>query len=126
MLENSIERSRLFHPLCGADPVTLLGLIRRHGVTRRSVLPLSIALASSLLKTPASLLEHGWTLARRPRGGLREAPIFILGHWRSGTTHLYNIMSKGPAFRFVSPFGKGWGFSGAKGGNGFCKLLGAS
>lgn len=104
MPSDPITPSRLFHPLCGADPATLIGLIRRHGVTRRSALPLSIALAVSLLKTPASLVEHGWTLARRPRGGLPEAPVFILGHWRSGTTHLYNIMSKAPAFGFVSPF----------------------
>ncbi|MCH8200163.1 MAG: sulfotransferase, partial [Chloroflexi bacterium] len=31
-------------------------------------------------------------------------PIFILGHWRSGTTHLYNIMSRAEHFHTVSPF----------------------
>ncbi|MGI9417697.1 MAG: sulfotransferase family protein [Geminicoccaceae bacterium] len=33
-------------------------------------------------------------------------PIFIIGHWRSGTTHLYNILSKGD-FGYVSPFAAG-------------------
>ena len=34
-------------------------------------------------------------------------PIFILGHWRSGTTHLYNIMAKAPHFGYVSPLAAG-------------------
>ena len=25
------------------------------------------------------------------------APVFIVGHWRSGTTHLYNVLSRSPA-----------------------------
>ena len=96
--------SRLFHPLCGADPLTLARLILRHGVGPRSAVPLSIALAVSLLKAPASLAEHAVVAARRRGAGMREAPVFILGHWRSGTTHLYNVMSKAPHWGFVSPF----------------------
>jgi len=30
--------------------------------------------------------------------------VFILGHWRSGTTHLYNVMSRAPHWGYVSPF----------------------
>ena len=33
-------------------------------------------------------------------------PVFIIGHWRSGTTHLYNILAKG-GFGYVSPFAAG-------------------
>jgi len=29
---------------------------------------------------------------------LREPPIFILGYWRSGTTHLHNLLSCDPSF----------------------------
>ena len=35
-----------------------------------------------------------------------EPPIFILGHWRSGTTHLYNVMSLG-GFGYVPPVATG-------------------
>lgn len=34
------------------------------------------------------------------------APLFIVGHWRSGTTHLYNILGKG-GFGYVSPLAAG-------------------
>lgn len=36
-----------------------------------------------------------------------QPPLFILGHWRSGTTHLYNILSKSPQFGYVSPVATG-------------------
>ena len=34
-------------------------------------------------------------------------PVFILGHWRSGTTHLYNIMCQSRAWGFVPPVATG-------------------
>ena len=42
------------------------------------------------------------------------APVFIVGHWRSGTTHLYNVLSRSPAFGWVPPFAAGlpWDFLG--------------
>ncbi len=36
--------------------------------------------------------------------GLPHPPVFILGHWRTGTTHLHNLMSSDPQFGFVSTF----------------------
>lgn len=35
---------------------------------------------------------------------ISQAPIFILGHWRTGTTHLHNLMCCDPQFGFVSTF----------------------
>ena len=96
--------SRLFHPLCGADPLTLAKLILKEGVGPKSALPLSIALTSAILKAPASLAEHALVLARRHNGGVGEAPVFILGHWRSGTTHLYNVMTQARHWGYISPF----------------------
>jgi hypothetical protein len=34
-------------------------------------------------------------------------PIFIIGHWRSGTTHIANLLSQSPRFRYVSPVATG-------------------
>ena len=34
-------------------------------------------------------------------------PLFIVGHWRSGTTHLYNVLSRSPAFGYVPPIATG-------------------
>ncbi len=43
---------------------------------------------------------------RLPQMSDLPPPIFILGHWRSGTTHLYNVMSRG-GFAYVSPIAVG-------------------
>lgn len=97
-------RPKLFHPLCGADTLTLARVLARNGLPLRHAPEVSIALLVSVLRAPVSLAEHLTVLARRGSLGVKEAPVFILGHWRSGTTHLYNVMSKADAFGFVSPF----------------------
>ena len=33
-----------------------------------------------------------------------EPPVFIIGHWRSGTTHLHNLMSQDPSFGTLAMF----------------------
>ena len=35
---------------------------------------------------------------------LKEPPIFIIGHWRSGTTHLHNLLTQDPQFGYISFF----------------------
>lgn len=35
---------------------------------------------------------------------ITQDPIFILGHWRSGTTHLHNLMSLDENFGYISTF----------------------
>jgi hypothetical protein len=35
------------------------------------------------------------------------APVFIIGHWRSGTTHLHNLMGQSPRFGHISPLASG-------------------
>ncbi len=39
-----------------------------------------------------------------PSVAIPHPPIFILGHWRTGTTHLHNLMTCDPQFGFVSTF----------------------
>ena len=35
---------------------------------------------------------------------LKKPPIFILGHWRSGTTHLHKLMVQDPQFGYITMF----------------------
>ncbi len=32
------------------------------------------------------------------------SPIFILGHWRNGTTHLHNLICKDPQFNYLRSY----------------------
>ncbi|MFX0058211.1 MAG: sulfotransferase [Candidatus Hodarchaeota archaeon] len=33
---------------------------------------------------------------------LKAPPVFILGHWRSGTTHIHNLMCQDPQFGYIT------------------------
>ncbi|WP_419759626.1 sulfotransferase family protein [Acidisoma sp.] len=90
---------RLFHPLCGASPDTLIRLLSKGGVSPPRAHVAAIALCVTTLRLPFTLAE---TLATRGQSAF-PAPIFIVGHWRSGTTHLTNLLSRSPAFGILSP-----------------------
>lgn len=61
---------------------------------------------AALARAPISALEHLLIKSRLPKRQDLPAPIFILGHWRSGTTHLYNTMVHG-GFGYVPPVAVG-------------------
>ena len=102
------------HPLSGANLHTLLSVsLRSGGPSANKLLPYLGILASTLCRTPFSLVERAALAPLLPKLHDMVPPIFILGHWRSGTTHLYNIMSLGQ-FGFVPPVATGlpWDFVG--------------
>jgi len=93
------------HPLSGADLGTLSEVLRRSGPVRdwgRA----GLACAAALGRWPFTTGERLWLESRLPAVEAIAPPIFILGHWRSGTTHLYNIMSKAE-FGYVPPLATG-------------------
>ena len=103
---------RLNHPLMGADPATLIRVLADGGRIEARALPMvAAALGSAVGRLPFSLAERGWT-ALRSRGQEAPAPVFIVGHWRSGTTHLYNVLARDPGFGYVTPHATGmpWDF----------------
>lgn len=104
--------ARMSHPLLGANAKTLWSILRAAGSVRREAVPLVGAMiGSALARMPFSLAERAWT-GLRMRGRESPAPVFIVGHWRSGTTHLYNALSHDPRFGYVTPLATGmpWDF----------------
>ena len=94
------------HPLSGADPGTIVRAFAAGGAPDRwgAVARLS---AMALARAPFSAIERLAVGARLPKLEEMPPPVFILGHWRSGTTHLYNIMSCDPGWAYVPPFAVG-------------------
>jgi len=93
------------HPLFGADLSTLIKLYRRSGGIRRGRRGLfALIILAAIGRLPFTLFERVFVRFKRAKTEPIKAPVFILGHWRSGTTHLYNVMSKAERFGFVSPF----------------------
>ncbi|MEM9840278.1 MAG: sulfotransferase [Pseudomonadota bacterium] len=91
------------HPLSGARAGVLRRVLREAGpVDRAKLLPIWGSIAG---RAPVTAIEDQMVRGLRPKEDL-EPPIFILGHWRSGTTHLYNVMSLGD-FAYVPPVSVG-------------------
>ncbi|NLT70488.1 MAG: sulfotransferase [Verrucomicrobiaceae bacterium] len=60
-----------------------------------------IAWVGQILRFPLAWIEkikYGDAIRRET---LSKPPIFLIGHWRSGTTHLHNLMSRDPQFGFL-------------------------
>jgi hypothetical protein len=102
----------MIHPLTGSDAVTLARLLRRDGLPSARAWPrVAGALGSALGRAPLSALERGYVSlsAREPE---MPAPVFVVGHWRSGTTHLFNLLSGAPGVTYAAPIPTGlpWDF----------------
>lgn len=101
------------HALYGADLATLWRVWRKAGgLAPGQRLRLAGAFGAAAGRLPFTLAEAAYTAARRSAVADAPPPVFILGHWRSGTTHLYNILSRDPRFGYVTPLATGipWDF----------------
>ena len=97
-LKDFIAR-HVFHPLQGMTLGEWWALLRRH----RFAIDLRHS-PRALVQTAASVSNSAGARLERQRFGRRidatpvQAPLFILGHYRSGTTHLHNLLALDPQF----------------------------
>ncbi len=90
------------HPLAGSNFRTFLTHYFRQGnYSARSRKQRIIAWVAQFTRGPWSLLEQIQWGRKIREHQLEQPPIFLIGHWRSGTTHLHNLLSRDPQFGFV-------------------------
>jgi hypothetical protein len=63
----------------------------------------ALMVAASVAAAPLALAESA-TFGRKLRDTTVQPPIFIVGHWRSGTTHLHNLLSQDPMFGYLTMY----------------------
>jgi omega-hydroxy-beta-dihydromenaquinone-9 sulfotransferase len=99
-----MSRRRSPHPLSAMSARKLTWLLAHYGVSAGSVPRAAGLLLSSALTVPIRLLDRAtaWIPLRGAR--FDRPPVFIVGHWRSGTTHLHNLMCRDQQFGFASMF----------------------
>jgi hypothetical protein len=97
-LKDFIAR-HVFHPLQGMALGDWWALLRRHRFAidlphlPRALVQTSLS-ASNSVSARIELMRFG----RRIEVAQVQAPLFILGHYRSGTTHLHNLLALDPQF----------------------------
>ena len=89
------------HPLCGATLPALAGVVRRAERVPAEAWPwLGYYALLATLRAPVTAAERALLALRRPEV---PTPLFILGHWRSGTTHLVNLLAATGRFAVPTP-----------------------
>lgn len=57
---------------------------------------------SSKQNEPYRIKEHSMYAEAIAQTTIHESPVFVIGHWRSGTTHLQNILTQDDRFGFLN------------------------
>ena len=104
-MRSSSRPSNIEHPLALGSARVWIRLLRRSG----GIDPMYVSRAlfvtlSSLLTSPLRMWERVRYGRSVRRTEIHPAPIFIVGHWRSGTTHLHNLMCQDNRFGFLTTF----------------------
>lgn len=94
--------SVLTHPLGSSRFANLLRMVGRYGCEPRYLPRLLGVGLQSLLRQPCITYEALRYRKRIEAQAIQESPVFVIGHWRSGTTHLQNILSHDPQFASVT------------------------
>jgi hypothetical protein len=91
------------NPLAGGSFVNWVRLWRANApVERRYGLRAAYITTMTVLWSPLRILHRVLFGRRIRKTRIREAPVFILGHYRSGTTYLQNLMTRDPQWGFIS------------------------
>jgi omega-hydroxy-beta-dihydromenaquinone-9 sulfotransferase len=92
----------VFHPLQGMALGDWWALLRRHrfAIDLRHWPRTLVQTAMSASNSVQARIER-WRFGRQIEAACVEAPLFILGHYRSGTTHLHNLLALDA--RFAAP-----------------------
>lgn len=92
----------ILHPLSSSRFTDLLGEIYSHGFELRYSFRLVSLLTMCMLRQPLMMLEKRKFAHKVENQEIYPRPVFIIGHWRSGTTHLQNLLGQDPQFGRVT------------------------
>jgi len=96
-----LEESR--HPLFGTSFSNWIYLVfNYHGIDKRFLFKALFITFSIILFTPIRIISYILYNNRISRSKIRYPPVFIIGHWRSGTTYLHELLSQDPRFTYTS------------------------
>ncbi|MDC0230503.1 sulfotransferase [Aureispira] len=93
------------HQLYVTRPGVLLKIFSKNKVSKGKRGMMFRVFFFSFLSWPFQLIQRVIFWFNLRKINLNEKPpVFILGHWRSGTTHIHYLLSKDPQFGFLSNF----------------------
>ncbi|HEY48579.1 MAG TPA: sulfotransferase [Dehalococcoidia bacterium] len=100
------KRARIFeHPLAFGSFRNWLRLLWDNKDIDRKFIPRALIVALSTLSTSPLKIYESLRYSRKVKNtAIHPSPIFIIGHWRTGTTHLHNLLCQDRNHGYVSTF----------------------
>ena len=96
------------HPLMGASLGTLVRALKYYGpVPRRHWPHVGAFFASAVARWPFRQMDRLLLPQRPEKKQPLEAPVFIVSYWRSGSTHLHNLLGLSPQMGIITPLASG-------------------
>ncbi|MEQ1861800.1 MAG: SDR family NAD(P)-dependent oxidoreductase [Chthoniobacteraceae bacterium] len=92
------------HPLQASRPGYVFDCFREYGAPDAGLrfwFRTFNILWASVAWTPFHI-AGSWLAKKLAKRSVPLEPVFIIGHWRSGTTHLHRLLSQDPQFGFVT------------------------
>lgn len=100
------KRARVFeHPLIFGSSRSWLKLLWDNRDIDRKYIPRAVFVTLASLGTSPLRMYEKVRYGRSVRNtAVHPSPIFIVGHWRTGTTHLHNLLTQDTSNGYVSTF----------------------
>lgn len=100
MADDKLPQAHLYYTI---NPFKWLWLlIENKGVSKSKLLNAIKITIFSIISSPFQLLDRVIVACRKPFIKQDSEPVFIIGHWRSGTTYLHYLMAKDQQFGYLS------------------------
>ena len=98
------KKGVLLPPAVGYSLKIMAGLFSRNQVSARYYPRLVIITLINLINYPFRTWERLLINPGFKNEAIKNDPVFIVGHWRSGTTHLHNLLCQDERLGFVTTY----------------------
>jgi len=102
--QSRVKKGIYLPPAVGYSLSILLNLLIKNRVSLKYVPRLIAVLLINVINFPFRFYERLFINPEISKKPIEEAPVFIIGHWRSGTTHLHNLLSQDPQMGYTTTY----------------------
>ncbi len=98
------KRGMLLPPAVGYSFKIVVNLIKKNKIELKYYPKLLAIVIVNLINYPFRTFERLFINPKFKNKPIEKAPIFILGHWRSGTTHLHNLLCQDEQMAYATTY----------------------
>lgn len=98
------KRGFLLPPAVGYSFSVLFYLFSKFRFSFRYLFRVCLTVLINMVNWPFRTFERLFLNKKFRHAKMEKPPIFIVGHWRSGTTHLHNILCRDPQMAYVTTY----------------------